>query len=123
MRRLRDWARSLTRETLALYCAARDPRTPWHAKLVVGLIVAYVLSPVDLIPDFIPVIGYLDELLLAPLALWLALRLVPPEVLAESRARAERTLERPRSIAAAVVIVAIWIALAVLAAWWLADLL
>jgi uncharacterized membrane protein YkvA (DUF1232 family) len=120
---LRAWAQALKRETLALYYAARDPRTPWFAKLVVGLIVAYLISPVDLIPDFIPVIGYLDDLLLAPLGIWLALRLVPPEVLAEARARAARTLERPRSVAAAVVIAAIWIALAALAAWWLADFL
>jgi uncharacterized membrane protein YkvA (DUF1232 family) len=123
MRALRAWAQALKRETLALYYAARDPRTPWFAKLVVGLIVAYLISPVDLIPDFIPVIGYLDDLLLAPLGIWLALRLVPPEVLAEARARAARTLERPRSVAAAVVIAAIWIALAALAAWWLADFL
>ena len=120
---LRDWAHALKRETLALYYAARDPRTPWLAKLVVGLVVAYALSPIDLIPDFIPVLGYLDDALLLPLGIWLAIRLLPPEVLAEARARAARTLEQPRSVAAAVVIVAVWIGLALLAGWWLAKLL
>jgi uncharacterized membrane protein YkvA (DUF1232 family) len=120
---LRDWARALKRETLALYYAARDPRTPWLAKLVIGVVVAYALSPIDLIPDFIPVLGYLDDLLLLPLGIWLVIRLLPPEVLAESRARAAQALERPRSIAAAVVVVLIWIALAVLAGWWLAEFL
>jgi len=123
MRGLRDWARALKRDTLALYYAARDPRTPWLAKLVVGLVVAYALSPIDLIPDFIPVLGYLDDALLLPLGIWLAIRLLPAEVLAECRARAAQALERPKSRAAAVVIVALWIALAVLAGWWLAKLL
>jgi uncharacterized membrane protein YkvA (DUF1232 family) len=121
MRRLRDWARALERETLALYYAARDPRTPWIAKLVIGLVVAYALSPIDLIPDFIPVLGYLDDLLLLPLGIWLAIRLLPAGVLDQARARAAQALERPRSRAAAAVIVAIWVALALLAAWWLAD--
>lgn len=123
MRRLRDWARALERETLALYYAARDPRTPWFAKLVIGLVVAYALSPIDLIPDFIPVLGYLDDLLLLPLGIWLAIRLLPAEVLAQARTRAALALERPRSRAAAAVIVLLWLALAVLAAWWLADFL
>ncbi len=123
MQRLRDRVLALKRETLALYYAARDPRTPWLAKLVVGLVVAYALSPIDLIPDFIPVLGYLDDLLLLPLGIWLAIRLLPAEVLAECRARAAQALERPQSRAAAVAIVAIWIALSVLAGWWLAKLL
>jgi uncharacterized membrane protein YkvA (DUF1232 family) len=122
MGRLRDWARALKRETVALYFAARDPRTPWLARIVAGLVVAYFFSPIDLIPDFIPVIGYLDDLLLVPLGIWLALRLVPAEVLAEARARAALTLERPQGRAMAVAIVATWIALAALAAWWLAKL-
>jgi uncharacterized membrane protein YkvA (DUF1232 family) len=120
---LRGWAQALGRETLALYYAARDPRTPWLAKLVVGLVVAYALSPIDLIPDFVPLLGYLDDLLLLPLGIALAIRLVPAEVLAECRARAELASERPRSRAAAVAIVAVWLALAALAAWWLAELL
>jgi uncharacterized membrane protein YkvA (DUF1232 family) len=123
MRGWRDWAQALKRDTLALYYAARDPRTPWLAKLVIALVVAYALSPIDLIPDFIPVLGYLDDLLLLPLGIWLAVRLLPAEVLAECRARAAQTLEQPRSRTAAAVIVALWIALAVLAGWWLAKLL
>jgi len=86
--------------------------------VLAGAIVAYALSPIDLIPDFIPVLGYLDELLLLPAAIWLALRLVPEPVLADARLRAEATLERPTSRVAAVVIVIVWIACAaVLGAW------
>ena len=118
MGRLAQWARALKRESLALYYATRDARTPWYAKLLAGAIVAYALSPIDLIPDFIPVLGLLDELLLLPAAIWLALRLVPAPVLEESRRRAEAALERPTSRAAAVVIVLVWVACAVaLGAW------
>jgi uncharacterized membrane protein YkvA (DUF1232 family) len=118
MGRLADWARALKRESLVLYYAARDARTPWYVKLIAGAIVAYALSPIDLIPDFIPVLGLLDELLLLPAAIWLALRLVPGPVLDESRVRAEAALERPASRAAAVVIVLIWVAgAAALGAW------
>jgi uncharacterized membrane protein YkvA (DUF1232 family) len=113
MGRLARWAHALKRESLALYYAARDARTPWYAKVLAGAIVAYALSPIDLIPDFIPVLGYLDELLLLPAAIWLALRLVPEPVLADARRRAEATLERPTSRVAAVVIVLVWIACAV----------
>ncbi len=111
MSRLRDWARRLQAETLALYLAARDPRTPWYARLVIALVVAYALSPIDLIPDFVPVLGYLDDLILIPLGIALALRLVPVQVIADARARARAALalNRPRSRAAAVVVVAIWI--------------
>ena len=118
MGRLAQWAHALKRESLTLYYAARDERTPWYAKLLAGAIVAYALSPIDLIPDFIPVLGLLDELLLLPAAIWFALRLVPEPVLAEARRRAEATLERPASRTAAVVILLLWIACAVaLGAW------
>ena len=118
MGRLAHWARALKRESLALYYAARYARTPWYVKLIAGAIVAYALSPLDLIPDFIPVLGLLDELLLLPAGIWLALRLVPEPVLAESRMRADAALERPTSRTAAVVIVLVWIACAVaLGAW------
>ena len=121
MGRLAQWAHALKRESLALYYAARDARTPWYAKLLAGAIVAYALSPIDLIPDFIPVLGYLDELLLLPAAIWLALRLVPEQVLAEARQRAEATLEHPTSRAAAVVIVTVWIACAIALGAWIAT--
>ena len=118
MATLRDWARSLKRQTLTLYYATRDPRTPWYAKAVAGLIVAYAISPIDLIPDFIPVLGYLDEVILLPLAIALALRLIPEPVIADARVRAETAAERPTR-AAAVVIILIWILLGILAyrAW------
>jgi len=98
------------RDAVALYLAARDPRTPWHAKLLAGIVVAYALSPIDLIPDFIPVLGYLDDLLLVPLGLWLAVRLIPADVMEDCRARGAELAERPASRTAAAVIVVIWLA-------------
>ena len=111
MATVREWARRLKAETLALYLAARDPRTPWYARLLVAAIVAYALSPIDLIPDFIPVLGYLDELILLPVGLALALQLIPTGVMADARerARAELAGARPRSRVAAAIIVAIWL--------------
>ena len=116
---LRRRARALKAETLALYFVARDPRVPWYARLFVAAVVAYALSPIDLIPDFVPVLGYLDDLILVPLGLALALRMVPPAVLAECRARAHTQLaeNRPTSRAALVVIVSIWLAGAALILW------
>ncbi|MGC8780376.1 MAG: YkvA family protein [Anaerolineae bacterium] len=115
---LRRRAGELKRETYALYLAYRDPRTPWIARIIAGCVVAYAFSPLDLIPDFVPVLGYLDDLVLVPLGVALALRLIPPDVLAESRARARNITDRPTNRAAAAVIVAIWLALAVLAVVW-----
>jgi uncharacterized membrane protein YkvA (DUF1232 family) len=117
---LKQRARDLKAQTLAVYLAARDPRTPWHVKLLAAAVVAYALSPVDLIPDFVPVLGYLDDLILVPLGLALAIRLVPPVVLAECRARAEASLrdDRPVSRVAGAVIVCIWLAVGVLGALW-----
>jgi uncharacterized membrane protein YkvA (DUF1232 family) len=99
----------------AAWLAARDPRTPWPARLVGLLVAAYALSPIDLIPDFIPVLGLVDDAILVPLGLWLFTRLVPPEILAEHRAVAEAAAERPRSGFGALIVIALWIALAVLA--------
>lgn len=102
-------AKSLRREIYALYLAARDPRTPWYAKAVIACVVAYALSPIDLIPDFIPVLGYLDDLLLLPLGIYLALKLIPEEVLADARRLAADTSGRlPKSWHAAVIIIFIW---------------
>ena len=117
---LKKRARHLKTETFALYLAARDPRTPWYAKLLVAGIVAYVFSPIDLIPDFIPVIGYLDDLILIPFGIALAIKLVPPSVLAECRARAQETMRngKPVSWAAAAIIVGIWLTLAGLCIAW-----
>jgi uncharacterized membrane protein YkvA (DUF1232 family) len=106
---IKRWARELKREIFAVWIAARDPRTPVAAKVVGGIIAAYAISPIDLIPDFIPVLGYLDDLLIVPLGLMLAVRLIPDALMIEFRERADIMSERPRSILAAVVIVAIWI--------------
>jgi len=122
-RQLRNWAAALKREGLVLWFACRDPRTPWYVKGLAMLVVAYALSPIDLIPDFIPVVGFLDELILLPGAIWLVIRLVPQQVLFESRARAQAWIEahrpRPRNWVAAAVIIAIWLGLAWLLWRWL----
>ena len=120
--RLQQWARDLKRHTLTVYFAARDPRTPWAVRLLALLIAAYALSPIDLIPDFIPVIGYLDDLLILPLGLALVIRLTPDNVMADARERAARTAERPTSRGAAVAVVLIWLVLGWLAFRWLQRL-
>ncbi|MBA4491319.1 DUF1232 domain-containing protein [Paracoccus sp. S1E-3] len=107
--RLKQWARALKREVVALWIAARDPRTPLGARIVAALVAAYALSPIDLIPDFIPVLGLLDDLLIVPLGILLAVRLIPPALMAAFRRRAGGLQDRPRSLAAAGIIVAIWV--------------
>jgi uncharacterized membrane protein YkvA (DUF1232 family) len=115
--RLQSWARQLKQEIYALALAYRDPRVPWYARLVAICVVAYAFSPIDLIPDPIPLLGYLDDLVLVPLGIALAVRLIPPDVLAECRARAAATAgRRPVNWVAAGVIIAIWLILAALAA-------
>ena len=108
----------LRRETYALYLAVRDPRTPWYARLVVAGVVAYALSPLDLIPDFVPVLGYLDDLILVPLGLALALRLVPGDVMAECRAQAATAVAagKPISRLGAAIVIAIWVLVAAIVA-------
>jgi len=112
--------RHLRGETFALYLAARHPETPWYAKLFVAGVVAYALSPIDLIPDFVPVLGYLDDLILLPLGIVAAIRMIPPAVLTECRARAQEVMGRGAraSRVAAVVIIGIWLLLATLLALW-----
>lgn len=115
---LREWARGLKRQTLVVYFAARDARTPWAVRLLALLVAAYALSPIDLIPDFIPVLGYLDDVILVPLGVALVLRLTPPPVMAAARERAEAVVDRPVSLAMAAVIVLVWvIALLGLGGW------
>jgi uncharacterized membrane protein YkvA (DUF1232 family) len=104
--RLHGWARAVRRDVVALYLAARDPRVPWHAKAVAACVAAYALSPIDLIPDFIPVLGYLDEVVILPLGIVLAVRLVPPDLMAEFRQEADRLSEHPASRAGAAMIIA-----------------
>ncbi len=119
MERLKEWAQRLKAELVALWFCTRHPRTPLLAKVLAAGLAAYAFSPIDLIPDFIPVLGYLDELVILPAGIWLVLKLVPGDVLAECREHAARWLEeqrpRPRNYLAAALIVAIW-----LAALWLA---
>ena len=107
--RLRDWARRLKRDVVALWLAARDRRVPLPAKLLAGAVAAYALSPIDLIPDFIPVLGYVDDLLIVPAGIWLAVRMIPAPILADLRAQADGRAERPASRVAAGVIALVWI--------------
>jgi len=113
-------ARRLKAETFALYLAARHPRTPWYAKLVVVGIVAYAFSPIDIIPDFVPILGYLDDLILLPMGIALAIKMIPPDVWLECQARAQEVMihGRPASYVAGAVIIVLWIALAALGIRW-----
>jgi uncharacterized membrane protein YkvA (DUF1232 family) len=115
--RLKHWAAAIKRDVHALYLAARDPRVPWYAKAIAILVAGYALSPIDLIPDFIPVLGYLDDLIIVPLGIWLAVRLIPPAIMAEHRATADAAARRPTSKAGAVAILALWILIAAAASW------
>lgn len=121
---LKAAADRLKRDTAALYLAARDPRTPWYAKAVAFSVVAYALSPIDLIPDFVPVLGYIDDLLLLPLGIALSIRLVPAEVLEECRLHADERLSAaaPGGRMAAVAVIAAWVAILLLLGWPLLDL-
>ena len=119
----RGWARCIKRDVMTLWFARRHPRTPWYAKALGAFVVAYALSPIDLIPDFVPVLGYLDDVILLPALIWLTVRLLPPDVLVDSRQQAEQWITnaaaKPRSVAGALVIVALWLAAsAALIVWW-----
>ena len=116
---LKSWARTINRDVTALYLAGRDARTPWLAKAIAAAVVAYALSPIDLIPDFIPIIGYLDDLLIVPLGILLAVRLIPTALMAEFRSTAEQRGRLPANRTAAIVIVAVWIIAAALCVHWL----
>jgi uncharacterized membrane protein YkvA (DUF1232 family) len=122
-RRLRDWARLIKRDVHALYLAGRDPRVPWYAKALAALVAGYALSPIDLIPDFIPVVGYLDDVILVPLGILAVIRLIPPEVMAEHRDLAAAAQDRPVSRAAAIVVIGAWVVAAALSGWLLARYL
>lgn len=113
-------AAELKVQTVALYFACRDPRVPWYAKGLAGLVAAYALSPIDLIPDFIPILGYLDDLILVPLGIYLAVRLIPGEVMADCQVKAAAQLQAGKPVAKfmAVVIVAVWIGLLLAALVW-----
>jgi uncharacterized membrane protein YkvA (DUF1232 family) len=114
---LKAWARNLKRDSHAIYLASRDPRVPWYAKALAIAVAAYALSPIDLIPDFIPIVGYLDDLIIVPLGIWLVVSLIPGEVMAECRARADEVGQRPVSRAGMIAILVVWIAGAVVLGW------
>ncbi len=111
MSRMRQWARGIKRDVVTVYFAARDPLAPMGLRILAAVVAAYALSPIDLIPDFIPVLGYLDDLLIVPLGLLLVMRLMPEAVLVNARAKADTLLAKPRSLFAAACFVAIWIVL------------
>jgi uncharacterized membrane protein YkvA (DUF1232 family) len=114
-----DWAKRIKRDVVAIWIAARDPRVPWTPRLLAGTVAAYALSPIDLIPDFIPLLGQLDDLLIVAAGLWLAAKLVPDALMEEFRAAAER-VGRPTSLAAAVAIASLWVAAAAASLWLIA---
>ncbi|MBD2045406.1 DUF1232 domain-containing protein [Coleofasciculus sp. FACHB-64] len=125
---MQGWKQQLHRlkkETYAIYLACKDPRVPWYARILAGLIVAYAFSPIDLIPDFIPVIGYLDDLILVPLGIWLVLKMIPPAVMADCRERATSAIaqDKPTNWIAAFIIVAIWFGLGILGVIWIGRIL
>ena len=117
--RIKTWARRIKRDAVTLWFAYRDPRTPWAVKVLFIFVVGYALSPIDLIPDFIPVLGYLDDAILLPGLIWLAVRLLPQEVLSDCRERAEARMQeqgkRPTSEVGAVIVVLIWVLVSYLA--------
>lgn len=108
----RTWALALKADVIAVFIAARDPRAPWGPRLLALAVAAYALSPIDLIPDFIPVLGLLDDLILVPLGLWLVVRWMPPAVMSDARARAAEIGARPKSWAAAAFFMLVWLLLA-----------
>jgi uncharacterized membrane protein YkvA (DUF1232 family) len=119
--RLKDRAAALTREVYALTIAARDPRVPWYAKVVMGLVLAYALSPIDLIPDFVPVLGYLDDLIIIPLGITIAVRMVPAQVMTDARKQAEELARqgKPVSRIGAIIIIVIWLIIVVTVIWFI----
>jgi len=119
LRQAKRWARTIKRDVVALWLAARDPRVPWYAKAMAGAVAAYALSPIDLIPDFIPVLGYVDDLVIVPLGILLTVRLIPTPLMDELRAEAAKHEGTPTSRAGLAIIVGIWIAASGLAGWWL----
>ena len=121
MKKLKEWAQRLKQDVVALWLCTRHPRTPFIAKALAAAVVAYAFSPIDLIPDFIPVLGYLDDLILLPIGIWIVLKLVPADVLEECRGQAARWLEEkqsePRSYLGAALIVAAWLAALIFVSW------
>ena len=115
--RMKTWARRLNRDGHAIYLASRDPRVPWYAKFLAIAVAGYALSPIDLIPDFIPVVGYLDDLIIVPLGIWLVVSLIPEQIMDEYRAIANEAGQRPVSRAGMITIIVLWIFGALTLGW------
>ena len=115
--KLKAWARTIKRDAHAVYLAARDPRVPWYAKALAFCVAGYALSPLDLIPDFIPILGYLDDVVIVPLGILAVVKLIPPHIMAEHRAAASLAAEKPVSRTVVFVIAAVWAASIVLTVW------
>src|SRR5215470_11716497 len=115
--RARHWALLVKRDMHAIYRAARDPRVPWYARALAICVAGYALSPIDLIPDFVPVLGYMDDVIIVPLGILIVVKLIPPEIIAEHRALAAGAQGRPVSHTVAIVIVVVWAASIAVAAW------
>lgn len=114
--RLKTWARAFKRDVIALWLAARDPRVSWYAKALCAAVAAYALSPIDLIPDFIPILGYVDDLIIVPLGIWMAIKLIPEPVITDLRRKALE-LAKPVSRGGLAAILFIWLAAAALTVW------
>ncbi len=125
MQSLKQFARKFKNEVYAVYLATKDSRTPWYAKVLAGIVVAYAFSPLDLIPDPIPILGYLDDLVFVPFGIWCILKLIPPQVMVDCRKQAEsiRTQGKPKNWWAAGIVVLIWITIGVLIVFWLKAVL
>jgi len=119
MEKLKSRARVLKRDAYALTIAARDPRVPWYAKVFLGLVIAHTFSPIDLIPDFVPVLGYLDDLIITPLGIALALKMIPLEVMEEARRQSEELLQqgKPVSRAGAILVIGLWLVVLTTLVW------
>uniref|UniRef100_A0A7C4KZX3 DUF1232 domain-containing protein n=1 Tax=Bellilinea caldifistulae TaxID=360411 RepID=A0A7C4KZX3_9CHLR len=119
MEKLKSRARVLKRDAYALTIAARDPRVPWYAKVFLGLVIAHTFSPIDLIPDFVPVLGYLDDLIITPLGIALALKMIPPAVMEEARRQSEELLQqgKPVSRAGAILVIGLWLVVLTTLVW------
>jgi len=119
LEKLKKQAHLLKREAFALYYAARDPRVPWYARLLIAFVVAHTFSPIDLIPDFIPVLGYLDDLIITPAGIALALRMIPPQVMSEARQRADKLIQqgKPVSRLGLVLVIGVWLVILAAIVW------
>ena len=119
LERARQWAREIRRDVVAIWIAAGDPRVPWYAKAIAAAVAAYALSPIDLIPDFVPVLGYVDDLIIVPAGILLTVRLIPAGLMDEFRAEAARRAARPTSRLGAAFVIGLWLSMMAAIVWWL----